>query len=308
VRAIAGGEDATAVSTAATAPPELQAGSKYIATNRFQLQGGAGPKFEKRWAERKSRLAVLDGFEFFTLCRRVDVAPGEEVDFDYISFTVWDSKKAFNAWRTGEAFKEAHGGGTLWGFVSMLVTSLTILKGPPKPAFYEGLQAERKRAASQPEVVEGWRTVAADGVNPLAAECYVRGLKYAVQPGQEGAFEAAYLSAPAPSASAQPGFRFGALLRRDVKLGAKREEEEQQEQQQQQQQGKTKKTKGHGDDPGMDADGVSYMAVSVWDSKEAFLSAQPPAEEEQEEGAAPAALLLRAPQPVFYEGVLVLEA
>eukprot|EP00958_Prasinococcus_capsulatus_P013996 scaffold1457_cov350-Prasinococcus_capsulatus_cf.AAC.3 len=93
VRAIAGGEDATAVSTAATAPPELQAGSKYIATNRFQLQGGAGPKFEKRWAERKSRLAVLDGFEFFTLCRRVDVAPGEEVDFDYISFTVWDSKK-----------------------------------------------------------------------------------------------------------------------------------------------------------------------------------------------------------------------
>ena len=38
-----------------------------------------GPKFEKRWAERKSRLAELDGFKFFTLLRRVDVKEGDEV-------------------------------------------------------------------------------------------------------------------------------------------------------------------------------------------------------------------------------------
>lgn len=107
-----------------------------------------GPAFEKRWADRKSRLAELDGFQFFALLRRVDTKEGEEVwrpasmlhhkfvlrklremmclhclqvDFNYMSMTLWADKKSFNAWRTGEAFKEAHGGGTLFGFVDMLV-------------------------------------------------------------------------------------------------------------------------------------------------------------------------------------------
>ncbi len=45
---------------------------RYVVFNRFQTRGGAGPKFEKRWAERKSSLATTDGFRFFTLLRRVD--------------------------------------------------------------------------------------------------------------------------------------------------------------------------------------------------------------------------------------------
>ena len=49
---------------------QLQA-SRYVASNRFKLQKNKGPTFEKRWAERKSRLANLDGFRFFTLMRRV---------------------------------------------------------------------------------------------------------------------------------------------------------------------------------------------------------------------------------------------
>jgi hypothetical protein len=44
---------------------------RYIATNRFKVKKGAEAKFEKRWAERKSRLAELDGFQFFTIMRRV---------------------------------------------------------------------------------------------------------------------------------------------------------------------------------------------------------------------------------------------
>ena len=40
---------------------------RYIASNRFQVRNGKGPKFEKRWADRKSRLATLDGFRFL-LC------------------------------------------------------------------------------------------------------------------------------------------------------------------------------------------------------------------------------------------------
>ena len=236
----------------------------------------------QRWTERKSRLAVLDGFEFFTLCRRVDVPAGEAVDFDYISFTVWENKKSFNAWRTGEAFKEAHGGGSLWGFVSMIVTSLSILKGPPKPAFYEGLRAERVAAQEQPEVVEGWRSIESDGVKPLPAECYVEGHKYVVLPGQAAAFEAAY-AAQERELSALPGFRFQSLLRRDAGKGEK---------------------KGHGDDPGMDADGVNYMAVSIWQDKAAFEQAK-----EQMEGLKikSAELVKYQPQPIYYEGMLVLE-
>ena len=42
----------------------------------MHVKPGKGPAFEKRWAERKSRLAVLDGFRFFTLMRRVEGPPG----------------------------------------------------------------------------------------------------------------------------------------------------------------------------------------------------------------------------------------
>jgi heme-degrading monooxygenase HmoA len=138
-----------------------------------------------RWAERKSRLAELEGFRFFTLMRRVGADGAEEEipaeDPNYVSLTVrarsplrwfrglvpgaktgaaafggedcgqparrpeswhgrrrhvsltgvhtvgisdskvahatllfhqvWEDKDTFTAWRTGEAFKEAHGGG-----------------------------------------------------------------------------------------------------------------------------------------------------------------------------------------------------
>ena len=50
--------------------------ARYVASNRFRVQEGKGAAFEKRWAERPSRLAKLDGFRYFTLMRRVE-APEE---------------------------------------------------------------------------------------------------------------------------------------------------------------------------------------------------------------------------------------
>ena len=44
------------VGTAVLTDGQLQ-GERYVASNRFRLQAGKGPTFEKRWAERKSRLA-----------------------------------------------------------------------------------------------------------------------------------------------------------------------------------------------------------------------------------------------------------
>ena len=148
---------------------------RYVASNRFRLQANKGPVFEKRWAERKSRLANLDGFRFFTLMRRVEGSPGgppsppsPDEEYDYVSLTIWEDKSGFDAWRTGEAFKEAHGGGTIFGFAEMLISSLLVLKGGPKPAFYEGLLPVVKPPPEGTpwKAVGGWRDVPADGVNP----------------------------------------------------------------------------------------------------------------------------------------------
>ena len=85
---------------------------RYVATNRFSVRRNQQAKFEKRWATRKSRLAVLDGFKYFQLMRRVKltnddttVCDGGETDEEafenYVSFTIWQKKSHFNAWRNG---------------------------------------------------------------------------------------------------------------------------------------------------------------------------------------------------------------
>ena len=87
---------------------------RYVATNRFRVRKGQRARFEKRWATRKSRLATLDGFRFFTLLKRVategfDKDASDYENGNYVSFTIWQGKDDFDAWRTGDAFKEAHG-------------------------------------------------------------------------------------------------------------------------------------------------------------------------------------------------------
>ena len=92
----------------------LAPADRFIATNRFRVRNA--PRFEKRWADRKSRLATLDGFRYFTLLRRRE-APEFFKDMkqdtkapDYVSCTLWKNEDNYSAWRKGDAFKEAHGG------------------------------------------------------------------------------------------------------------------------------------------------------------------------------------------------------
>ena len=133
-RAAAAEDVATATEASSPCSSSSSASSRYVASNRFSINPGAAAKFEARWATRKSRLAVLDGFRFFSLLRLTgDVdgagAAADELGlYNYVSFTIWSEKKDFNAWRTGEAFKEAHGGGTIFGFVDMLVNSIGVLR------------------------------------------------------------------------------------------------------------------------------------------------------------------------------------
>jgi heme-degrading monooxygenase HmoA len=119
-----------AVNEVQTSKDSVLPTERYVVFNRFQARDGAGPKFEKRWAERKSGLAKIDGFRFFTLLRRADdvqSTDGKAFTYpagtpNYMSMTVWETKEIFSSWRKSYAFKEAHGGGSIGGFLSALVS------------------------------------------------------------------------------------------------------------------------------------------------------------------------------------------
>jgi heme-degrading monooxygenase HmoA len=197
-----------------------------VATNRFAVRSGQQAKFEKRWATRKSRLATLPGFQYFHLMRRVTLHENVECKYDegvndeaaqenYVSFTIWNKKSDFSAWRSGEAFKEAHGGTSITAFLSTMVNSALILRGAPRPAFYDGLLLQKSgQAQVVPETVDGWRNVQADGINALPAECFVEFVKYYIPSGEAAAvFEQQWMVKEIPATT--KGFVASTLLRRD---------------------------------------------------------------------------------------------
>lgn len=177
-------------------------------------------EFEKRWAERKSRLALLPGFKFFSLFRKIDLPgmpPSSTPDpdpFNYISFTLWATKDDFNSWRTGEAFKEAHGGGGIVDFLKLIGTALFIIDGSPKPAFYDALLVSTGEKLSF-ATDNGWRTIPADGVNFLPGEIFMAQNKFKVLPGREADFEAQWASRES-RLQGVPGFVAFSMLRRDA--------------------------------------------------------------------------------------------
>ena len=197
----------------------------YLASNRFNCREQAMAKFEKRWAERKSRLALLPGFRFFSLFRRIEldtISTSQNIadKFNYISFTLWNTKSDFDSWRTGEAFKEAHGGGGITDFMQLIGTALFILNGSPKPAFYDSLLVRSGESISSFASDEGWRQVVADGQNLLPGELILIQDKYSVKKNQEVAFEQIWHQATDISAenarTRLGGFVGFTLLRRDA--------------------------------------------------------------------------------------------
>jgi heme-degrading monooxygenase HmoA len=91
---------------------DLAKRDRYVATNRFAVRKDQQAKFEKRWATRKSRLATLPGFRYFHLMRRVQLQNDGTCVYDggdseetaqenYVSFTIWNKKSDFSAWRKG---------------------------------------------------------------------------------------------------------------------------------------------------------------------------------------------------------------
>ena len=208
-------ETPTSTSESTDQVESLLPGERYIASNRFAVREGADAAFEQRWAQRKSSLLTLPGFRWFSLMRRV---PDDSVnfgdDYSYISFTIWETKKDFNFWRKGPAFKEAHGGGGILDFLGMIMSSFMTSKGPPKPFFWEGVlpmtsSASKERLLSGP----GGRPEA-DGQKVLDPEVFVQTIRFKVADGREQDFEK-YWSEHGEALKAESGFRFSQLLRRD---------------------------------------------------------------------------------------------
>lgn len=274
------------------------AGERYVATNRFKVKSGREGAFEKRWADRQSRLGTLDGFRFFCMMRRLpegeSTATKYEDDINYISCTIWKEKENFDTWRKGDAFKEAHGGGTIGGVAGMLLATAMNTKGKPKPAMWEGiLPVSMTPSAPTPG---GWRQVEADGSTMLDSDCFLAMNRFSVKTGFEAAFESRFAKRDSTLSSFE-GFRGFLLLRKD----------------------------------GADEDGFTHSTFSVWDNKAAFevwqstpkdragkpkpevdgTTAKPidaPAGAGGPPKGGPPNIFVRPPVPTFYEGILTLES
>ena len=295
----------------ATAPADVEEKvgllprERYVASNRFQVRDGKAAAFEQRWATRKSRLANLDGFRYFTLLRRVPLVEvvgergaqamggNENKKYDYKSLTIWEGKDNFDAWRNGDAFVEAHGGKGIGNFLKAIVSSLQVLKGAPTPVFYDGLLHLANPPTNDKKVEGGWRVVDADGVNQLDAECFVAANKFKIRKGAEAAFEERWRTREG-SLTDLPGFKSFTMLRHD----------------------------GNNFDKDPLGDDFNYMSFTVWQDKKSFNGwrnsqsfkdahgggAKKQKQEENAPDDKPKELppWVRPPQVEFWEGVLEL--
>ncbi|CAB9506619.1 Antibiotic biosynthesis monooxygenase [Seminavis robusta] len=308
LKASTANSDATTTTEGDKTSSGLLKRDRYVATNRFAVRQGKAAKFEKRWATRKSKLATLDGFKYFHLMRRVtlnnddgsnvyDEGDGDDTAHgNYVSFTIWSKKSHFSAWRSGEAFKEAHGGTSIGAFVSTMVKSAMVLRGAPRPAFYDGLLIQSTIPDSQGEVVDGWRNVNADGVNTLPTECFVACNQFFVPPENAAAFEQRWKNRESKLQECD-GFVAFTMMRRDASA------------------------KGHGVVP-LSSGEPSYTSCTIWRDRAAFDNWRKgsafqkvhgggdanskKSEEEAKPATPPQPLWSQPPQPVFYEGTLVI--
>ncbi|CAK0757734.1 hypothetical protein CVIRNUC_002565 [Coccomyxa viridis] len=75
----------------------------FVAQNNFKVKPENAQDFEEVWKNRDSKLLETPGFIRFALLR------GDE-EGEYISESVWQSRKDFDAWRDSQKFQQAHGG------------------------------------------------------------------------------------------------------------------------------------------------------------------------------------------------------
>jgi heme-degrading monooxygenase HmoA len=191
-----------------------------------------------------------------------------------------------------------------------MVNSALVLRGAPRPAFYDGLLVQSMVPDSVPETIDGWRNVEADGIHTLPTECFVACNQFYVPIANAAAFEERWANRESNLAECD-GFVAFTMLRRDGQA------------------------KGHGTVE-MDASEPTYMSTTIWKDRASFDSWKngsafqhahggtgakaPPTKdstststsEQSEEKVVPKSppmpLWSRPPHPIFYEGVLVISS
>lgn len=230
--------------------------------------------------------------------------PGDKSDGsnmgNYVSFTVWDKKSDFSAWRKGDAFKEAHGGTSIGAFMSTMISSAMILKGAPRPAFYDALLMQSTPIDEEdlPETVDGWRNVEADGKVSLPEECFIAQNQFFVSNDNAVEFEQRWAKRESKLKDCE-GFVAFSMMRRDTA------------------------GKGHGVVPMDVATEPTYLSTTIWKNRASFDAwrkgtafkkahgAKPPSEQggsgsDGEKKGPPKPLWSQPPKPIFYEGTLVI--
>ena len=186
--------------------------------------------------------------------------------------------------------------------MSTMISSALILKGPPRPAFYDGLLMQSTVPQQIPETIDGWRDVQADGITNLPEECFVACNQFYVSAENGPAFEKRWADRESKLKECD-GFVAFSMMRRDT--GGK----------------------GHGVVPFDENSEPTYTSATIWKDRASFDAwrkgtafrkahgAKPPseqAEKKDNEGSdavaakPPKPLWSRPPSPVFYEGTLVI--
>jgi heme-degrading monooxygenase HmoA len=120
----------------------------FVACNQFFVPSENAAAFEKRWADRESKLKECEGFVAFSMLRRDAGGKGhgvvpmdEATEPTYMSATIWKDRASFEKWRKGNAFQKAHGGANdkpASEDQGAMPPSKPLWAQPPRPIFYEG--------------------------------------------------------------------------------------------------------------------------------------------------------------------------
>jgi heme-degrading monooxygenase HmoA len=74
----------------------------FVAINVLTVPPAMRDTLEQRFANRAGEVDKMDGFEAFELLRPVE---GQD---NYLVYTRWASRDAFEAWRSSQAFTQGH--------------------------------------------------------------------------------------------------------------------------------------------------------------------------------------------------------
>lgn len=123
---------------------EAEKSECFVAMNRFAVKAGCEVDFERRWAERESKLPAQPGFLGFSLLRkRKDLEggsappspPNPEDVYNYSTCTIWTSFKQWSHWRDGEG-RYSHDASNK----AVARTPISEwLDAPASPIFWDGL-------------------------------------------------------------------------------------------------------------------------------------------------------------------------